>query len=130
MISSVSFHPFLSHLPIALYIGALCLLVKNRASKSKLMIQAASFNLSIGFIAAAMADFTGMISADINLTTNVEVEGHQGYSFLFTALIGAATVYSYTRPYSQAAVGVYVAGLFALCASALSGYFIAFPLNV
>jgi uncharacterized membrane protein len=127
MLSSVSFHPFLSHLPIALYIGALGLLYKNRAQKHALSGQAASFNLSMGFIGAAMADFTGMISADINLTPNVEVEGHQGYSFLFTCLIGVATVYSFTRPNTQTAVGIYIAGFLALCATAFSGYLLAFP---
>ena len=49
---------------------------------------AASFNLSMGFIAALMASFSGMISVDVSSRTSVEVLGHQGYSFLATVLFG------------------------------------------
>ncbi len=87
---------------------------------------AGSFNLSLGLLAAVMADFSGMLSTDLSLRTSAEVEGHQGYSFLFTILYGFCTGYSYTQPHSRTACILYGCGLLALGASAWSGYLLVF----
>ncbi|GJL78666.1 MAG: hypothetical protein NPINA01_16550 [Nitrospinaceae bacterium] len=87
---------------------------------------AGSFNLSLGLLAAVLADFSGMLSADLGLKSTVEVEGHQGYSFLFTILYGFCVGYSYTRPYSLAALSLYGSGLLAMVASVYSGYLLVF----
>ncbi len=83
---------------------------------------AASFNLSLGLLAAIVASFSGMVSVDINLRTTVDVEGHQGYSFLFTILYGFAAGYSYTNSFSRTAVTFYTLGLLTLCVCLFSGY--------
>ncbi|PIQ98062.1 MAG: hypothetical protein COV67_00935 [Nitrospinae bacterium CG11_big_fil_rev_8_21_14_0_20_56_8] len=126
MISTVSFHPFISHLPIALFVAALGLLYLARWKNNPVYAQAAAFNFSMGFLAAILANFTGMVSADLALRTTVEVESHQGYSFLFTVLYGFCTGYSYTRVYTRLALGIYAATLVTLCASAYSGYLLVF----
>ena len=126
MISAVSLHPFISHFPIALYVAGLGLIILARVKEHPAYVNAAAFNLSIGLLTAILANFTGMVSTDLELRTTVEVEGHQGYSFLFTILYGFSTGYSYTKVYSSTAVMFYVFGLFALCASAYSGYALVF----
>lgn len=126
MISTVSFHPFISHFPSALYVAGLALLYLSWKKNKPIYRSAGSFNLSLGLLAAVLADFSGMLSADLNLITTVEVEGHQGYSFLFTVLYGFAAGFSYTRPYSRAALFFYGGGLLALGASAYSGYLLVF----
>ncbi len=127
MISSVSLHPFLSHFPIALCVAGLALLFLAHRKKRPAYGSAASFNLSLGLIAAVLADFSGMMSADLGLRTVVEVEGHQGYSFLFTVLLAFSTGYSYTgRVFTRAAFLFYGATLLALGASAYSGYLLVF----
>ena len=87
---------------------------------------AGAFNLSLGLLAAVLADFSGLLSTDLGLRTSLEVEGHQGYSFLFTILYGFCTGYSYTQPYSRTALTLYGCGLLALGASAYTGYLLVF----
>ncbi len=126
MISTVSFHPFISHFPSALFVAGLGLLYLAWKKGNPVYRAAGSFNLSLGLLAAVLADFSGMLSADLGLKTTVEVEGHQGYSFLFTVLYGFAVGFSYTRPYSRTALWIYGSGLLALMASAYSGYLLVF----
>ena len=87
---------------------------------------AASFNLSMGFIAALMADFSGMISVDMTPQSTVDVLGHQGYSFLVTALFAFALGWSYTKPFSSTALFIYLACTLAMLASVFSGYQLVF----
>ena len=122
MISTVSFHPFISHFPPALFFAGLTMLfLANKKNDGKLASSAA-FNLSLGLFAAIIANFSGMVSVDINLRTVTDVEGHQGYAFLFTLLYGFSAGYSYTNTFSRTAVGFYVAGLLAMGACMFSGY--------
>ena len=122
MLSSVSLHPFISHFPIALFVAGVGLLYLSHRKKNPLYQSAASFNLSLGLLGAVLADFSGMLSSDLGLRTVVEVEGHQGYSFLFTVLYGFTTMYSYTRAYSTTALVYYTAGGLSLAACAWTGY--------
>ncbi len=126
MLSSVSLHPFISHFPIALFIAGVGLLYLSQRKKNPLYQAAASFNLSLGLLSAVLADFSGMLSSDISLRTVLEVEGHQGYSFLFTILYGFATMYSYTSAYSRMALIYYTAGGMSLVACAWTGYLLVF----
>jgi hypothetical protein len=87
---------------------------------------AGAFNLSLGLLAAIAADFSGMVSVDINLLTVVAVEGHQGYSFLFTILYGFSTGYAYTNAFSRTALGYYMAGFLAMGICLFSGYQLVF----
>jgi len=73
-------------------------------------------------MAAVIASFSGMVSVDINLRTTIEVEGHQGYSFLFTILYGFAAGYSYTHSFSKSALTFYIVGLLTMCVCLYSGY--------
>jgi len=102
------------------------LLFLARRKNQPIYQTAGSFNLSLGLLAAVLADFSGLLSTDLGLRTSVEVEGHQGYSFLFTILYGFCTGYSYTQPYSRTAYLLYASGLIALVASAWSGYLLVF----
>ncbi len=126
MISSVSFHPFISHFPPSMFVAGVALLLLARKQNRPIYKAAGSFNLSLGLLAAVLADFSGMLSTDLGLRTSVEVEGHQGYSFLFTILYGFCTGYSYTQPYSRTALTLYGCGLLALGASAYTGYLLVF----
>ena len=126
MISSVSFHPFISSLPIALLFSGLLLLLlahKRRESKNT---GVASFNLSMGFIAALMADFSGMISVDIHSWNTVTILSHQGYSFLVTVLFGFAVGWSYTQPFSKTALFIYIMCTLGMFACIYSGYQLVF----
>lgn len=126
MISSVSFHPFISSFPTALlFAGLLLLFLAYKRGKND-DTGAASFNLSIGFIAALMADFSGMLSVDINSWSTVAVLGHQGYSFLVTVLFGLALCWSYIQPFSKAALFIYIVCAIAMLASVFSGYQLVF----
>lgn len=80
----------------------------------------------MGLLASVVADFSGMVSVDINLRTVVEVEGHQGYSFLFTILYGFSAGYAYTNTFSRTALGYYIAGLLVMCLCLFSGYQLVF----
>ncbi len=126
MLSTVSFHPFLSHFPVALFTAAAALLFLARRGDRPSLLAAARFNLSLGLLAAVLACFSGMVSADLNLKTNVEVEGHQGYSFLFTLILGIAVGYAYTRAYSAVALVFYSTSGLALLACIYSGYLLVF----
>ena len=82
--------------------------------------------MSLGLLAAVVADFSGMVSVDINLRSVVDVEGHQGYAFLFTLLYGFSSGYAYTNSFSKNAVGFYIAGLMAMGICLFSGYQLVF----
>ena len=122
MISTVSFHPFISHFPPALFVAGLLLLFLAHKKKVVKLKAAGAFNLSLGLLAAVVACFSGMVSVDINLRTVVVVEGHQGYAFLFTLLYGFSSGYAYTNTFSRTAVGFYLAGLLAMGICLFSGY--------
>lgn len=126
MISTISFHPFISHFPAALLTAGLLLLFFAHRKGKPGDNGAASFNLSMGFIAAIMADFSGLISVDVTSRTTVEVLGHQGYSFLATVLFGFCLGWSYTKPFSRTALYFYAACVLALLASIYSGYQLVF----
>ena len=127
MISSISFHPFISSFPTALFLAGLLLLFLAYKRNNVDDTGAASFNLSIGFIAALMADFSGMVSVDINSWTTMVVLGHQGYSFLFTVLLGFALGWSYIHPFSKTALFIYIMCAISMVASVFSGYQLVFP---
>ena len=126
MISAVSFHPFISHFPPALFVAGLALLFFAHKKNDEKLKAAAAFNLSLGLLAAVVADFSGMVSVDINLLTVVNVEAHQGYSFLFTILYGFSTGYAYTNTFSRTALGYYFAGLVVMGICRFSGYQLVF----
>ena len=126
MVSSVSFHPFISHFPPALFVAGLALLFLGKKRNDQKLNHAASFNLSLGLLAAVVASFSGMMSVDISLRTTVDVEGHQGYSFLFTILYGFAVGYSYTNFFSKTAQGFYILGLITMCICLFTGYQLVF----
>ncbi len=126
MISSVSFHPFISHFPPSLFVAGVALLFLSRKRNLPIYRAAGSFNLSLGLLAAVLADFSGMLSTDLGLRTTVEVESHQGFSFLFTILYGFCTGYSYTQPYSRTACILYACGILTMGLSAYSGYLLVF----
>ena len=126
MISSVSFHPFISHYPPALFVAGLVLLFLAKNKRDSKLNSAASFNLSLGLLASIVASFSGMMSVDISLRTTVEVEGHQGYSFLFTIVYGFVVGYSYTNAFSKTAQGFYLIGLMTMCICVITGYQLVF----
>ena len=82
MISSISFHPFISHFPPALFVAGLALLFLAKKQNNPKLNSAASFNLSLGLLAAVVSSFSGMMSVDLNLLTTIDVEGHQGLSLI------------------------------------------------
>ena len=126
MISSVSFHPFISSLPIALFFSGLLLLLLAHRRRESNNTGVASFNLSMGFIAALMADFSGMISVDIHSWNTVTILSHQGYSFLVTVLFGFAVGWSYTQPFSKTALFIYIMCTLGMLACVYSGYQLVF----
>ena len=126
MISSISFHPFISHFPPALFVAGLSLLFLARKKNDPKLNSAASFNLSLGLLAAVVASFSGMMSVDIHFLKTVDVEGHQGYSFLFTVLYGFVVGYSYTNSFSKTAQGFYITGLVTMCICLFTGYQLVF----
>lgn len=126
MISHLSSHSFLSHFSPALFVAGLALLFLAKKRNHSGLAAAASLNFSLGFLAAVIADFSGMLSADMSGKTVLQVEGHQGYSFLFTVLYGFCTVFSYTKTFSSAAALFYIFNFLAMCASVYSGYLLVF----
>ena len=75
---------------------------------------------------AVLAALSGMVSADINLRTNVEIESHQGYSMLCVILYGFCAGFSYTKPFSSFALTFYVSNVLVLGASVYTGYSLVF----
>ena len=126
MLSSISFHPFISHFPPALFVAGLALLFLAKKHNNPKLNSAASFNLSLGLLAAVVSSFSGMMSVDLNLLTTIDVEGHQGYSFLFTVLYGFVVGYSYTNSFSKTAQGFYIVGLLTMCICLFTGYQLVF----
>ena len=126
MISSISFHPFISHFPPALFVAGLALLFLAKKQNNLELNSAASFNLSLGLLAAVVSSFSGMMSVDLNLLTTIAVEEHQGYSFLFTVLYGFVVGYSYTNSFSKTAQGFYIVGLLTMCICLFTGYQLVF----
>ena len=126
MISSISVHPFISHFPPALFVAGLALLFLANKQNNPKLNSAASFNLSLGLLAAVVSSFSGMMSVDLNLLTTIDVEGHQGYSFLFTVLYGFVVGYSYTNSFSKTAQGFYIVGLLTMCICLFTGYQLVF----
>ena len=126
MISSVSFHPFISSLPIALLFSGLLFLLLAHIRRESNNTSVASFNLCMGFIAALMADFSGMISVDIHSWNTVTILSHQGYSFLVTVLFGFAVGWSYTQPFSKTALFIYIMCTLGMLACVYSGYQLVF----
>ena len=126
MLSSISFHPFISHFPPALFVAGLALLFLAKKQNNPKLNSAASFNLSLGLLAAVVSSFSGMMSVDLNLLTTIDVEGHQGYSFLFTVLYGFVVGYSYTNSFSKTAQGFYIVGLLTMCVCLFTGYQLVF----
>ena len=126
MISSISFHPFISHFPPALFVAGLALLFLAKKQNNPKLNSAASFNLSLGLLAAVVSSFSGMMSVDLNLLTTIAVEEHQGYSFLFTVLYGFVVGYSYTNSFSKTAQGFYIVGLLTMCICLFTGYQLVF----
>ena len=126
MISSVSFHPFISHFPPALFVGGLVLLFLSKKKSDQKMNSAASFNLSLGLLASIIASFSGLMSVDIGVRSTGDVEAHHGYSFLFTILYGFVVGYSYTNAFSKTAQGFYLIGLLTMCICLITGYQLVF----
>ena len=126
MISSVTFHPFISHFPIALFMAGILLMISAYNKKDDKRKAAAGFNFSVGFLASVLAALTGMVSTDLDLRTAEEVAGHQGYSFLLIIGYGFCAAYSYIKAFSSAALLFYGSTFFAMCASAWSGYALVF----
>ena len=126
MLSSISFHPFISHFPPALFVAGLALLFLAKKQNNPKLNSAASFNLSLGLLAAVVSSFSGMMSVDLNLLTTIDVEGHQGYSFLFTVLYGFVVGYSYTNSFSKTAQVFYIVGLLTMCICLFTGYQLVF----
>lgn len=126
MISSVTFHPFISHFPIALLVAAIWLVASSYKDRDDRRMAAASFNFSVGFLMSALAALTGMVSTDLDLRTAEEVAGHQGYSFLLVIGYGFCAAWSYMKAFSSAAILSYGLTFLAMCASAWSGYALVF----
>ena len=126
MSSSISFHPFISHFPIALFVAGICLLglayIRDDARKAA----AACINVAMGFLTAVLAVFSGLLSSDLGMRSTVEVQSHQGFSFAFVVLYAFCTAYAYIKAFSGAAIIFYGLNFLALCASAYSGYALAF----
>lgn len=120
------FHPFLSHFPPALFIAGVILLVLAKKRDKPILAAAASLNLSIGFLAAVLAVFSGLLSEDMGSKTALQVESHQSYSFLFAFFYGVCMVFSYTKANSGTAVFFYILNFLAMCASIWSGYLLVF----
>jgi uncharacterized membrane protein len=126
MISAISFHPFLSHFPPSLFVAGLTLLYLAHKKNNEKLKAAGSFNLSLGLLAAITADFSGMVSVDINLRSILDVEGHQGYSFLYTVIYGFATGYAYTNTFSKTALLYYGSGIITMGFCLFTGYQLVF----
>ncbi len=90
------------------------------------MLSAANFNFSIGLLILALAALSGMVSADLDLRTTVEIEAHQGYSLLAAVFYAFSAGYSYVKAFSKTAFIFYGITLLSLLASVYSGYLLTF----
>ncbi len=126
MISTPSLHPFLSHFPLALFIGGCVLLFLSRKQAKPILSGAASLNFTFGLLATVLAGLTGMLASDLGLRQVSEIEGHQGYAFAMVLTYVASTVYSYTSTFSTAAKWVYAINILFLGATYYSGYLLVF----
>ena len=126
MISSVTFHPFFSHFPLPLFIAGIWLLRLSKTRQNSIFVSAASFNFSIGLLILMLAGLSGMISADLDLRTTIEIEAHQGYSLLSAIFYAISAGYSYVKTFSKSAFIFYGMTFFSLIASVYSGYLLTF----
>lgn len=126
MTGAFAFHSFLSHFPPALFLAGLILLFLAKKRGNSALSAAASLDLSLGFLTAVMAVFSGLLAEDMGSKTALQVESHQVYSFLCTALYGFCMVFSYTKSNSGTAIFFYMLTFLALCASIWSGYLLVF----
>jgi len=90
------------------------------------MMSAANFNFSIGLLILALAALSGMVSADLDLRTTIEIEAHQGYSLLAAIFYAFSAGYSYVKAFSKAAFVFYGVTFLSLIASIYSGYLLTF----
>ena len=97
----------------------------RRRSDSR-WVQAACLNFSLGLLMTTLAVLTGMFAADIALWPIVEVEGHQGYSFLMVILYIFCTIFVYTQPFKPTALFFYGLAILSISATAWSGYQLVF----
>ncbi len=126
MLSTPSLHPFLSHFPIALAVAGLIMMFLARRRSDPDLVQAAALNFSAGLLMGVLAVFTGLFATDIGMWPSVQVEGHQGYSFVFVVLYVICTVFAYTDALSKAAFAFYILNVFIMGATAWSGYLLVF----
>ncbi len=126
MLSTPTLHPFFSHFPTALFLAGLAMLGLARRRSDSRWVQAACLNFSMGLLMAILAVLTGMFSADIALWPIVEVEGHQGYSFLMVTSYIFCTIFAYTQPFKPAALFFYGLTVLFIGATAWSGYQLVF----
>ena len=126
MLSTPTLHPFFSHFPPALFLAGLAMLGLARRRPDSRWVHAACLNFSLGLLMTTLAVLTGMFAADIALWPIVEVEGHQGYSFLMVILYIFCTVFVYTQPFKPAALFFYGLAVLAIGATAWSGYQLVF----
>jgi len=89
-------------------------------------VRGACMNFSMGLLMAVLAILTGMFAADLSQWPIVEVEGHQGYSFLTVTAYIFCTIYVYTQPFKPAALFFYGLALLSIGATAWSGYQLVF----
>lgn len=126
MISTPTFHPFLSHFPTALFVAGCVLLFLSHKRGQPVLAGAASLNFSLGLLASVLAALSGMFAADLEFRPITEVEGHQGYAFAMVVFLAICTIYSYTNPFSRAARIFYLAHFLALGATLYTGYLLVF----
>ncbi len=126
MLSTPTLHPFFSHFPTALFLAGLVMLGLARGRSDSRWVHAACLNFSMGLLMAILAGLTGMFAADIALWPIVEVEGHQGYSFLMVISYICCTIYAYTQPFKPTALFFYGLGILSIGATAWSGDLLVF----
>ncbi len=126
MLSTPTLHPFFSHFPPALFLAGLVMLGLARGRSDSRWVHAACLNFSMGLLMAILAGLTGMFAADIALWPIVEVEGHQGYSFLMVIFYICCTIYAYTKPFKPTALFFYGLAILSIGATAWSGYLLVF----
>jgi MYXO-CTERM domain-containing protein len=126
MLSTPTLHPFFSHFPPALFLAGLVMLGLARRRPDSRWVRGACMNFSMGLLMAVLAILTGMFAADLSQWPIVEVEGHQGYSFLTVTAYIFCTIYVYTQPFKPAALFYYGLAILSVGATAWSGYQLVF----